>query len=251
MIQEYEGDESFRQLLESTPDAIVGVDREGRIVLVNGQTERLFGYGRDELIGQKVEILLPERLREQHAGHRTSLLRRPAQPPDGQRSRPRRRRRDGTEFPAEISLSPLGSGPSMIVTSFIRDLTERRRAEEERLQLVRDRAEAETANRTKDEFLATLSHELRTPLQAILGWVAHAARRQARRDRSPAAPSRRSSATRASQARLIDDLLDVSRIVSGKLQLDARRSSCRRGRRRRGLRCARRPTRKAHPRSTR
>jgi PAS domain S-box-containing protein len=216
-----EAEERFKQLLESAPDAIVGADRAGRIVLVNAQTEQMFGYRREELLGQPVEILLPEHLRDVHRARRSGYYDDPRTRPMGAGLELVGRRKDGSEFPAEISLSPLGTGDGMIVTSIVRDRTEQKRAEQERLQLVRDRTEAEIASRTKDEFLATVSHELRTPLQAILGWVRML--RSGTLDDTVASRALETIERNARvQARLIDDLLDVSRIVTGKIRLDCR-----------------------------
>jgi PAS domain S-box-containing protein len=119
----------FRGLLESAPDAMVIIDQTGRIVLINAQTERVFGYDRKEMLGQRVEMLLPERFREQHAGHRTGYFEAPQARPMGNSLELYALRRDGTEFPVQISLSPLKTGGRTLVSSAIRDTTEQKNRE--------------------------------------------------------------------------------------------------------------------------
>jgi PAS domain S-box-containing protein len=122
----------FRGLLEAAPDAVVGVDADGRIVHVNGQAERLFGYGRQELVGQLVEILVPDAVKELHPGHRGRYFDLPTTRPMGAGLDLAGRRRDGSEFPAEISLSALEVDEGVIVSAAIRDATDRKRIEAER-----------------------------------------------------------------------------------------------------------------------
>ncbi len=199
----------FRDLLESAPDAIIIADAERRIVLINGLAEQLFGYQRQELLGKKFELLLPEQGRDQYLMECQSFLEN-ARTTAAHTIELDGVRKDGTEFPIEVSLGPIQTEAGLEMSHVVRDISARRETEKGLAQ----------ASKAKSDFLASMSHELRTPLNAIIGFS------EIMRDAifGPLDVRYREYSADINQSaqhlrNIINDILDISRIEGGGLEL--------------------------------
>lgn len=206
----------IRDLLDSAPDATVIVNQDGKIVLANAQIQNVFGYQPGELTGAPVEVLLPERFRNRHVGHRNEYFQTAHPRPMGAGLELYGLRKNGEEFPVEISLSPVQSKHSgILVSSAIRDITDRKRVEQE---LIEARNEANRANHAKSAFLATASHDLRQPMQT-LRMLNHALGKMVHEDRVLQAIHTQADALDG-MAELLNALLDMSKLESGAIKPD-------------------------------
>jgi len=202
----------LRWMLEVAPDAILGVDASGSVELVNAQCERLFGYDRDELLGQPVEMLIPDGLRPVDAGQIGAGLELVTL------------HKDRTEIPVEISLSALETPGGRLTMAALRDITDRKRIE---WQLREQNVELERASQAKDNFLASMSHELRTPLNAIIGFTGIMLMKLP----GPlnAEQEHQLGLVQTSGKHLlsiINDLLDLAKIESGRVQITLEPVDC-------------------------
>jgi polar amino acid transport system substrate-binding protein len=202
-------------VVESVPNGIIMVDQAGKIVLVNAQTEKMFQYTREELLGRQIEMLVPSRFREKHPEHLENFNANPSVRMMGTGRDLYAVRKDGSELPIEIGLTPIKTETGQHVLASVIDITERKKAEEG-LRIARDQAQA--ASQFKSEFVANVSHEIRTPMNAIIGMcnlLMKTSLNDTQRDYGL-------SIKEASNALLniINDILDLSKIEAGKLELE-------------------------------
>jgi two-component system, sensor histidine kinase len=213
-IREMTGDDDseayFKTILESAPDALVIIDDRGKIAVVNGQAERMFGYERGEMLGQTVEMLLPERIRDKHVANRALFNEDPRLRPMGVGLDLVGRRKDSSEFPVEISLSPVRSAGGKFVSSVIRDVTRRKQMERE---IIAARQEAERANKANSAFLAAASHDLRQPVQALS--LLNGALRRTVKDEKALQMVDSQAHSLTAMTNLLNSLLDISRLDAG------------------------------------
>src|SRR5262249_48791393 len=208
-----ETEKFFRSVLELAPDGLMVVDEKGVIKLANAQCEKLFGYTRDELTGQPVEMLVPDHVRARHPGLRESFHRAPVVRGMGANSDLQALQKDGSLFPVEIGLSPLPArqGERAQVAVSIRDVTERREQDNARRK---PKASAEEATEMKPMSLANMTHEIRTPMNAIIG-LSHLALKTPLSAKQYDYISKVHNAGTSLLA-IINDILDFSKIEAGK-----------------------------------
>jgi two-component system sensor histidine kinase/response regulator len=212
-----EVEQFYRCVLERSPDAFLVVDAEGVIHLANEQSEKLFGYTSAELVGQKVEVLVPDEIRARHPELRASFHREPTTRAMGALRELHGRRKDGSLVPVDIALSPVPArdGVGVQVAVSIRDVTDRKQAE---IELKEAKRKAEEATRMKSMFLANMSHEIRTPMNAIIG-LSHLALKTSLTAKQRDYISKVHNAGTSLLA-IINDILDFSKIEAGKLDIE-------------------------------
>jgi PAS domain S-box-containing protein len=226
--------ELARSALEAAPDAMIIIDGRGTIRFANRQASSLFGYTHDEIVGSPVELLMPERFQARHVAHRDQYRSTVRMRPMGAGLQLFGRRKDETEFPVEISLSPIEHEHGMLVSAAIRDVTDRKRVEAEliRAREAADRARevadsarelanqareaADRANQGKSRFLATASHDLRQPLQTLE--LLNGSLRRLSTSAAVAEAVAQQGVAIAAMSRLLNALLDISKLESGAIK---------------------------------
>jgi two-component system, sensor histidine kinase len=209
-----------RSALDAAPDAMIIIDDAGIVRYANRQVAALFGYSHEVIVGRPVECLMPERFRDRHVAHRQSYTRSVRVRPMGAGLELFGQRRDGTEFPLEISLSPIEDGPRVLVAAAIRDVSDRKRVEAElivaRQAADRARESADRANQGKSRFLATASHDLRQPLQTLS--LLNGTLRRTLTDPDAVQMLIQQEQAIDGMSRLLNALLDISKLDSGAIK---------------------------------
>ena len=200
-------------VLDAAPDAMIVIDKSGTIQFANRRVSELFGYAPEGLLGANIDSLLPERLRAAHVSHRQRYGAHARSRPMGIGLDLLARRRDGSEFPVEISLGPIGADADLLIAAAIRDVTERHQVQAE---LQRARETADSANQTKSRFLATASHDLRQPLQTLA--LLNGAMRRISHDPVIGEALAQQEQAISAMTRLLNALLDISKLESGAIK---------------------------------
>lgn len=219
-----QAEERFHATVEAAPTAMLVVDADGKILLVNRQVEELFGYPRQEMIGQSVQMLIPDRFRAGQSVFREQFIQHSTQREMGEGLDLFALRKDGTEFPVKVGLSPIDTGVGQVVICGVLDITDQKRT----LAAIQQAKEsAEASNRAKSSFLANMSHEIRTPMNGIIGMAQLLSQTELRAHQRDYLSTIEESAHIL--LRLLNDILDFSKIEAGKLELertDFRISEC-------------------------
>ena len=217
-----QAEERFKQLIEGAPNGMVMVDETGEIQLVNSEIEKQFGYNRDELLGQRIEVLVPDRFREHHGDYRKGFTDSPEARPMGSGRDLFGQRKDGGEFPVEIGLNPLETERGMMVVGTIVDITERKMAEAQNRKLqetlenrvVERTAELQAVNKELEAFSYSVSHDLRAPLRHINGFsLALLEDYSDKLDEKGKGFLREVRGASQQMSRLIDDVLQLARVT--------------------------------------
>ena len=221
--EQNKSEEKYRRVLELAPDGIVVIGSDRKIQIVNVQTEKLFGFTRDEMIGKEVEMLMPDRFRQDHTEHERKFIEKQKPREMGVGKELFGKRKDGTEFPIEISLSPIQSGEEgTIVLATIRDITERKKIKNELIE-AKIKAEsatkiAEDALKSKQQFLANMSHEIRTPMTAIIGFTKVLLKTDLSSKQNEYLQAIKTSGD--ALLVLINDILDLAKVDAGKIAFE-------------------------------
>lgn len=209
----------YNGFLESAPDAIVIVDKEGKIQIVNFQTEQLFGYARNEIIGKEVEVLMPSKYNSAHQGYRQNFYAEPKAQGTGKGIELFGQHKDGKVFPVNISISKLEIDEEFLITATIRDVSYEKKIEKELIQ-AKESAEkakqiAEDAMLAKQTFLSNMSHEIRTPMTAIIGFAKVVLKTDLTEKQKEYITAIKTSSD--ALLVLINDILDLAKVDSGKM----------------------------------
>lgn len=224
VTEQYQLRERFRLAVEASPAALLMVHQDGRILMANARGLTMFGYTDAELVGQRIEVLVPMQFRAGHLAHRNRFFETPTQRAMGAELDLLGVRKDGTEFPVKIGLSPVDTAEGQAVICGVIDITDQKKTMEAMRQA---KEAAESASRAKSSFLANMSHEIRTPMNGIIGMAQLLAQTELRSHQRDYLATMDESAHIL--LRLLNDILDFSKIEAGKLELecvDFRISEC-------------------------